>query len=45
MVDRTFFDAPGEAQDEEYAFAATDRELPEGWRKVALQIRRPSRWL
>jgi hypothetical protein len=33
MVDRTFFDAPGEAQDEEYAFAA-DRELPEGWRKV-----------
>ncbi|MFF7738788.1 class III lanthionine synthetase LanKC [Streptomyces sp. NPDC007984] len=34
MVDRTFFDAPGEAQDEEYAFAATDRELPGGWRKV-----------
>ncbi|MGW2328866.1 class III lanthionine synthetase LanKC [Streptomyces sp. NPDC001700] len=34
MVDRTFFDAPGEAQDEEYAFAATGRELPEGWRKV-----------
>ncbi|NEE21628.1 protein kinase/lanthionine synthetase C family protein [Streptomyces sp. SID7499] len=34
MVDRTFFDAPGEAQDEEYAFAAADRELPEGWRKV-----------
>ncbi|MFI8896417.1 class III lanthionine synthetase LanKC [Streptomyces paradoxus] len=34
MVDRTFFDAPGEAQDEEYAFAAADRELPAGWRKV-----------
>ncbi|MFJ4279033.1 hypothetical protein [Streptomyces massasporeus] len=28
-VDRTFFDAPGEAQDEVCAFAATDRELPE----------------
>ncbi|MEU6905521.1 class III lanthionine synthetase LanKC [Streptomyces coeruleorubidus] len=34
MVDRTFFDAPGEAQDGEYAFAAADRELPDGWRKV-----------
>jgi hypothetical protein len=34
MVDRTFFDAPGEAQDEEYAFAAAGRELPGGWRKV-----------
>ncbi|MEU0188734.1 class III lanthionine synthetase LanKC [Streptomyces afghaniensis] len=34
MVDRTFFDAPGEAQDEEYAFAAAGRELPDGWRKV-----------
>ncbi|MDT0391267.1 class III lanthionine synthetase LanKC [Streptomyces dubilierae] len=34
MVDRTFFDAPGEAQDEEYAFAAAGRELPAGWRKV-----------
>ncbi|WP_394816435.1 class III lanthionine synthetase LanKC [Streptomyces lancefieldiae] len=34
MVDRTFFDSPGEAYEEEYAFAAAGRELPGGWLHV-----------
>ncbi|MGC9441346.1 ATP-binding cassette domain-containing protein [Streptomyces sp. WG5] len=34
MADRTFFDSPWQVREGEYSFAAADRELPEGWRKV-----------
>ncbi|MFF2775208.1 class III lanthionine synthetase LanKC [Streptomyces sp. NPDC058052] len=34
MADRTFFDSPSTAGDDGYAFAAADRALPDGWRRV-----------
>ncbi|MGC9497567.1 class III lanthionine synthetase LanKC [Streptomyces sp. WG7] len=34
MADRTFFDSPWQVREGEYSFAAADRELPEGWRRV-----------
>ncbi|MEU2653880.1 class III lanthionine synthetase LanKC [Streptomyces sp. NPDC007325] len=34
MADRTFFDSPSAARDDGYAFAAADRPLPDGWRRV-----------